>query len=169
LLLELDGGGMRRVIGLLALTLLLAACGGQDMQAPVEGAVQGTAQAGQVATSVQATQIDAACEALILNAYADKAFEQRAQLVGTTPRASLGAPRKLSVTACLQDFHTRLLDMMEMHQIDYQTFAAQGDETMTQAAPLVGAQDLADIKRDLNILREGTVPPSPSPAATSKP
>jgi hypothetical protein len=146
---------MWRIIGLLALALLLAACGGpseQDMQAPVGGAVQGTAQAGQVATSVQATQTDAACEALILNAYADKAFEQRVQLVGTTPRASLGAPRKLSVTACLQDFHRRLLDMMEMHQLDYQTFAAQGDETMTQAAPLVGVQDLADIKRDLNIL-----------------
>lgn len=148
--------------------------------------MQATATAQQIAVSVKATQEAGACEAATLNSYADavepqiRAFEQQAQLVGTTPRASLGAPlqrlldiqtetRKLNVPVCLKDFHTRILDMMQVHQIGYQNFAAQGDETMTQASLLVGAQNLADIKRDLKTIREGTVPPIPTPIATPKP
>jgi hypothetical protein len=172
-----------------ALAVLLAACGGPsetDIQATVAAAVQGTATAEQVAVSVRATQAAGACEKDTLTTYADavekqiKAFEQQALLVSTTPRVSLGVPLqrlldiqtetdKLTVPNCLKDLHARILRVMELHQVGYQNFAAQGSESVTTATLDTAAQGLASIKHDLKTVRDGTVPPEPTPIETPRP
>jgi hypothetical protein len=91
---------MRWSIVLVVLALTLGACGGPSeaaIQATVGAAVQATTQAGQIATSVQATQEAGACEKPALSVYADAAekrvqvFEQQSSLASSTPRIARGA------------------------------------------------------------------------------
>jgi hypothetical protein len=174
------------VIGVVA-ALLLSACGGPSevqVQATVVAAVEATAQAQQVATAISATQVAAtACEPAALKAYAARAedqlqaFEQQAQLVGTTPRVGLGVPlqrlldiqtetRKLETPECLQPVHARVLDAMDLHQQAYQNFAGQGDEALTTRLLQEAAASLATAHADLTKLAAGTLPDAPAATAT---
>jgi hypothetical protein len=180
---------MRWLFALSALVLLVA-CGGpseSDLQATVGAAVQATTQAGQIATSVKATQEAAACGKEQMAAYADamegqiRAFEEQSQLVGSTPRVSLGAPlqrlldiqtetRKVQVPNCLKDFQDRVIKAMQLHQIAYQMFAGQqGSDAVINTTLEIATKEFTDIKRDLGVIRGGTVPPNPTPAITPTP
>src|SRR5690242_7776105 len=165
----------------------LTGCGGPsdtEIQATVQAAVQGTAQAEQIAISVKATQeAETACGKEALASYADAmngqiiAFEQQAQLVGATPRVGLGVPlqrlldiqtetRKFKTPACLKDFQERVAGMMQLHQMGYQNFAAQGSETTTQASLQVAADELVAVKKGIAELRAGTLPAKPAATPT---
>jgi hypothetical protein len=174
-----------RVIVVFGLLLALAGCGGPsaaDMQATVGAAVQATADAEQVAQSVAATQAAAdVCGAAKLNAYADtveeqlQTFEAQTGLASSTPRVSLGTPlqklldiqtetRRMDAPECLKAYHEQLVGMMGLYRLAYETFAAQGDETLVQASLQVGGETLATLKQGLTTIRQGQVPPTPVPA-----
>ena len=173
----------------IASIIALTGCGGpsdSEIQATVQAAVQGTAQAEQIAESVKATQeAETACGEEALSAYADEmngqitAFAQQAQLVGATPRVGLGVPlqrllaiqtetRKLKTPACLKDYQERVAGMMQLHQMGYQNFAAQGDETTTQATLQVAADELSAVQKGITDLRAGTLPAPPVATPTPK-
>jgi hypothetical protein len=174
---------MKILITILAL-LVLVGCGGPseaDIQATVGAAVQATTQAGQIATSVQATQTASACEQPTLNVYADAVeeqittFEQQATLTGSTPRVSMGVPmqklldiqtetRRMDVPNCMQEYHERVVSMMGLYRIAYETFAGQGDESLSQASLMLGGESLGRVKAELATIRKGEVPPTSTPA-----
>jgi hypothetical protein len=176
---------MNQAIVAVLIGLVLVGCGGPsqaDLQATVSAAVSATAQAQQVATSVAATQTAAeACGATALGAYADaveeqiKTFEMQSALVGNTPRVSMGVPmqellniqtetRRMDVPECLKPFHEQVVSMMGLYRLGYENFAGQGEESMTMASLQLGEESLVTIKNDLQSLRAGTVPPTPTPA-----
>jgi uncharacterized protein YcfL len=178
---------MRRVLIAILALLALAGCGGPseaDIQATVSAAVAATAQAKDIALSVAATQeAEQACAEKALSEYADaidvqvRSFRQQAQLVSSTPRASLGGPlqklldiqtetRKVKVPACLKEFHTRVGGMMELYQLAYQNFAAQGSEISTQAFLQVADDELKAITEGIATIRTGQMPALPTPAPT---
>jgi len=155
---------------------------GADIQATVQAAVQATAQAQQVAVSVNATQeASEACGSAALTTYADamseeiKTFEAQISVAQSTPRMSLGTPlqrlvdiqtetRRMKMPACLKSYHERVMSMMELYRLAFETFAAQGSESITQAALSTGGTELGVVREQLDSIRDGTVPPTPSPA-----
>ncbi len=181
---------VRRVFVALLAAIVLVGCGGPseaELQATVAAAVAATAQAQQVATSVAATQeAEAACGEKALTAYADaierqiQRFEQQTGLAGSTPRASLGEPlqrlldlqneaQDTKAPECLKQYHEQVVSMMGLYRLAYQNFAAQGDETLTQASLQVGQETLATLKQGLGDIRKGVVPPTPVPVMTPTP
>jgi len=171
------------------LSILLISCGGpseSDIQATVQATVQGTAQAEQIAVSVKATQeAETACGKEALASYANEmngeitAFEQQAQLVGTTPRVGLGVPlqrlldiqtetRKIKTPACLKAYQERVVGMMQLHQTAYQNFAAQGSETTTQDTLQAAVIELDAVKKGITELQAGTIPTQPAATPTPK-
>jgi len=111
------------------------------------------------------------------------AFRQQSDLVGASPRMSIGAPlqrlldiqtetRKIVAPGCVADYHARTIRVMELYQITYQGFAAQ------QISNEIAGIALNEAKQQLNtqvnglaLVRVGTVPPTPAPppAATLPP
>jgi|GEM_PF-2788773 hypothetical protein len=168
----------------LVILFLLLGCGGPseaDIEATIAVAVQSTAQSAQVATSVQATtQAAEVCGQIALNTYADEieeqiiTFEMQTSVAGSTPRMSLGVAlqellnlqtetRRMKAPECLSAYHERVVSMMGLYRLAYETFAAQGDEMLVQAALQVGDETLGEVKQQLAIIRNGQVPPTPLP------
>jgi hypothetical protein len=58
--------------------------------------------------------------------------------------------------------------MMGAYRLGYETFAAQGDETLVQASIQVGRETLASLKDGLKSIRAGKVPTLPTPLPTPK-
>jgi hypothetical protein len=187
-----EGGIMRRIKWTLLpiAFLILAACGGPseaDIQATVAAAVQATAQAEQIAASVKATQdAERACGAIALNTYADtieeemQTFEMQTSVASSTPRVGLGTAlqkmldmqtetRRMEYPPCLKAYHERVVSMMGVYRYAYETFAAQGSETATQAALQVGGETLSELRAQLPMIREGQIPPEPTPVPTLTP
>lgn len=148
----------------LLLAASLVACG-----APSEADIQAAIQETQTAVVADA------CSAAKLTAYATVAedkirgFEQQAQLVGSTPRVSLGAPlqrlldiqtetRALEVPPCATEIQNALVEAMDVYQQAYQNFAAQGSDTTTTSLIETAGQGFDRAKKALAELKSGRVP-----------
>lgn len=158
---------------LLALFVLsLAACG-----VPSEAAIQ------QAIAETSTAQAAADCSLQKMSAYADAAsqeitaFRQQAQLVGSTPRVGLGVPlqrlldiqtetRKLDVPPCLSAYNERLTRIMQIHQVAYQQFAAQGNETVITQLLQTGDDELKQAEQQLTNIKAGNIPAEPTPNVT---
>ena len=140
-------------------------------------------------TSLSACAIfePADCRKADLASYADtlaaklKTFQQQAELVGATPRVSMGTPlqrlldlqnetREIATPGCLSDFHEGILEAMETQQRGFQQFAAQQDEMAAMGLVTIGRDDLEDAVGELDAIRLGTAPtPVPTPEPVSPP
>lgn len=127
------------------------------------------------------------CRQADLTTYADtmaaklKTFQQQAELVGATPRVSMGTPlqrlldlqnetREIGTPGCLSAFHEEILTAMETQQRGFQQFAAQQDEMAAMGFVTIGRDDLEDAAAKLDAIRAGMVPtPIPTPEPVSPP
>lgn len=160
------------VIALFAVFALLSACG------PSQEQLQATVTAALAVTSVAATATAEAdvCGNAKVTAYGDEIerlierFQRQTSVAASTPRMSIGVPLQelLNLQSetedmvhpeCLDNYHRRVVSMMGLYRVAYQTFAAQGDETLVQAALIMGDQELAKLLDELTLLKAGEVPP----------
>lgn len=181
---------MKRLCVVILGLCLLVGCGGPseaDIQATVAAAVQSTAQADQIAASVKATQeAQDECGQKAFTAYAEtidmqiQSFEMQASLTGSTPRVSMGTPlqellniqtetMKVDAPSCLKGYQERVVSMMGLYRVGYETFAGQGEETMVQAALQLGDESLRKLKKDLAEIKAGKTPIEPTPLPGSTP
>jgi hypothetical protein len=166
---------MRYLLAFLAGTLLLTGCGAptpQQLQPTIEAAVSATITAQQAATA----EVEAdPCSDADLIAYADaverllERYEAQTEVVGSTPRASLGGPlqrlvdyedeaRELEAPECLADYNAAVLVMMQRYRQAYSTFAAQGNQATIDQALTDGRQLMADLLGALPSIRDGVLP-----------
>jgi hypothetical protein len=153
---------MRLLLALIALTVV-AGCGNPTSGDPADCR---KADLASYATAIQNQIIS---------------FRQQADLVASTPRASIGAPlqrlldiqtatRAIAAPGCLADYHSRIIAAMNAFQQAYQGFAAQA-LTNTDAAALLGsAKNALDAQEsELTQIRAGAVPPAPTDTPTAVP
>jgi hypothetical protein len=165
---------MLRLLAPVLPVLFLVGCSPSEaqIQATVEAGISATITAQQSAT---ATAVADRCSPAGLTTYADdletllERYEAQSEIVGSTPRASLGAPlqrlldyedeaRALDTPACLENIEDALLAMMNHYRTGYQTFAAQGDDVKIVAELASGRMLRADLLAALPALRDGELP-----------
>jgi hypothetical protein len=127
------------------------------------------------------------CKKADLATYADAmqtqiaSFRQQADLAASTPRVGMGAPlqrlldiqtetRKVTAPGCAVEHHNMVVRAMNLHQMALQGFAAQTyDDVITGTMLASAKQFLGEREAELAQIRAGTIPPTPTPAATATP
>lgn len=98
-------------------------------------------------------------------------YERQADLVASTPRIGIATPlqtlldiqleiEEMSVPPCTRAHFEYVKGMMDAHQIAYQNFAAQGDDTVTTALIMVADDALEKARAGLPIIKSGVLPPT---------